>query len=701
MTLLSGRKAISIVLAVGQEMNSSISAIENVIEFGDLGTNFLTVVINSNGKATKAIENYVLTITNEFSQVNYVVAPLIKGNISAVNNEIFNEYSASRDILFIDEQISLYDGVVQELIDVLYADEKHGMVQPRSNSGLTSKIPINNDNYLVESSSEVIFDEINHLLPRWTVVPVASIKCVLIRRQLLLNYGPINENYSEDIAAINDFSWKINNLGYSTVNANHAFVSLNHFGERKCNPAATSIDVERLSALYPHHNQAISHFFELTVDPIDWFSDRLCNQGPKRVLVDLFHMALAYNGSTRNALSFLETLNSMRHSYPDVDFTISSSKEAIAFFDLGKYGMNTISNEKINSTFDLGISVAPIAEIEQILALNKYCLRWVSCHFDIIGLRVNTLLEFNFSRRQVVLDSLIWSNRVIAISNNSVSDLKSFFGDDSSKFLHHTSVIYEGVNEIPLPSTEKHLDFDEQAKNVIERNNFVLVIGNEFPHKHFAEVLATLASQNIGLEIIAFGNQISGRKVSGVTEIAGGHLSDEQVAYLYREAKCVVFPSTYEGFGLPTVEVTAIGNNIVLFDNDVNHEITQRFGIQENVHFFSILSELPNLVKKVSSIHKISPKQLRTLSAYNRELLETTLVELEKDVDPERLTRRVNEFRRVAAYTERLRLSVELCDQKQEKFKASIPGKIAIGINELSKIPRKIYHYLKAQSRQE
>lgn len=42
-----------------------------------------------------------------------------------------------------------------------------------------------------------------------------------------------------------------------------------------------------------------------------------------------------------------------------------------------------------------------------------------------------------------------------------------------------------------------------------------------------------------------------------------GHLSDAELVYLYRRARALLFPSTYEGFGLPTVEAMALGCPVI------------------------------------------------------------------------------------------------------------------------------------------
>jgi glycosyltransferase involved in cell wall biosynthesis len=62
-----------------------------------------------------------------------------------------------------------------------------------------------------------------------------------------------------------------------------------------------------------------------------------------------------------------------------------------------------------------------------------------------------------------------------------------------------------------------------------------------------------------------------------VEAFGSGALGNEFVDRLFRQAKCVVFPSLYEGFGLPLVQGLAYGKAVVARRSRVFHEVVSRF----------------------------------------------------------------------------------------------------------------------------
>ena len=98
--------------------------------------------------------------------------------------------------------------------------------------------------------------------------------------------------------------------------------------------------------------------------------------------------------------------------------------------------------------------------------------------------------------------------------------------------------------------------------------DYVLSVGTLEPRKNLARVVE--AAQRAGVELRVVGAEgWGGVKVDGWV----GRVSDEELAALYRGARCVVYPSLYEGFGLPVLEAMACGTPVVTSRGGATEEV--------------------------------------------------------------------------------------------------------------------------------
>ncbi len=102
-----------------------------------------------------------------------------------------------------------------------------------------------------------------------------------------------------------------------------------------------------------------------------------------------------------------------------------------------------------------------------------------------------------------------------------------------------------------------------------DREPFVLYPARPWPHKNHArliEAFTTLRQTRPRLRLILTGGGLERLDPlpEGVTRL--GSVSSERVASLYRRAACLVFPSLYEGFGLPPLEAMACGCPVAAAD---------------------------------------------------------------------------------------------------------------------------------------
>jgi glycosyltransferase involved in cell wall biosynthesis len=95
-----------------------------------------------------------------------------------------------------------------------------------------------------------------------------------------------------------------------------------------------------------------------------------------------------------------------------------------------------------------------------------------------------------------------------------------------------------------------------------EREPFVLYPARPWPHKNHGRLLEAFTElrrtrPRLRLVLTGGGLERLDPLPDGVTRL--GSVSSERVASLYRRAACLVFPSLYEGFGLPPLEAMACG----------------------------------------------------------------------------------------------------------------------------------------------
>lgn len=99
---------------------------------------------------------------------------------------------------------------------------------------------------------------------------------------------------------------------------------------------------------------------------------------------------------------------------------------------------------------------------------------------------------------------------------------------------------------------------------------YLLYVGNFRPHKNLKRLLAAFAEIDFpDLRLVATGKpsaamnaEIERLKIGGRVQFAG-ILSDEALSRVYRGALSLVFPSLFEGFGLPALEAMACGTPVI------------------------------------------------------------------------------------------------------------------------------------------
>jgi glycosyltransferase involved in cell wall biosynthesis len=164
------------------------------------------------------------------------------------------------------------------------------------------------------------------------------------------------------------------------------------------------------------------------------------------------------------------------------------------------------------------------------------------------------------------------SDCILTVSDASKRDILHLFNIPPEKIVVVYNAIDAHFSITPPP---------EAVARVRERyqldHRFVLYVGNIKPHKNLVRLIEAFSELRVGelddVKLLIIGDEIS--KLPALRLAVHrhklhkhvrflGYVPDDQLAVLYRLAAVFIFPSLYEGFGLPPLEAMASGTPVVV-----------------------------------------------------------------------------------------------------------------------------------------
>ena len=180
--------------------------------------------------------------------------------------------------------------------------------------------------------------------------------------------------------------------------------------------------------------------------------------------------------------------------------------------------------------------------------------------------------------RLVIASAVYRAKEILAVSRFTAGDLCRLWPAARGK----TTVTYEAVFPPVLSAEEAAEKLPEVKKKYAILKKYILYVGNAYPHKNLSRLIRAFAESRLKDEYLLvlvgrddfFYRRLRREEAAcGDTFLVLDTVSDEELEILYRGAEAFVFPSLYEGFGLPPLEAMSRGVPVASSDHPCMREI--------------------------------------------------------------------------------------------------------------------------------
>lgn len=217
-------------------------------------------------------------------------------------------------------------------------------------------------------------------------------------------------------------------------------------------------------------------------------------------------------------------------------------------------------------------------------------IRGVLNKFHFIGLNFHKIALKNAIKK---------TDLVITVSNSMKNELVKNFKD------LNPYVIYNGIGQLDKIINQEEIIKFKSDYNLNDEYKYILTVGHLEKRKNYFNLLCAfneIRKVKGEFKLIILGNDsgemenlknyvTKNNLINYVIFLKG--LSDIEVIKAYKISSLFVFPSYYEGFGIPLIEAMTYGTPYVTSDIDVFKEITENKGVYFDPN------DIEDIIKKI------------------------------------------------------------------------------------------------------
>jgi glycosyltransferase involved in cell wall biosynthesis len=308
--------------------------------------------------------------------------------------------------------------------------------------------------------------------------------------------------------------------------------------------------------------------------------------------------------------------------YDNIIFSLQKTGGASVYWmeltkRLKKFESVTFFESTNNNIFRNEIEIDTICETKLALLLFRYLpfLKKIdqksifhSSHYRISlsknAVNITTVHDFTYEYFRRGLPRIVhsWQKRnaiknsdgIICVSENTKKDLIKFM---PSINIEKIKVIYNGVNDVYRPLVNKKNILTGQFEGL--NRKYILFVGARDYYKNF-NIALEVVSKLDGFDLVVVGGGEFSKKEIATLEASIQSryfhflgLDNEKLNILYNNAELLIYPSAYEGFGIPILEAMRAGCPVVATKSSSIPEVSNGAALEvEKINVDSFLNKI-------------------------------------------------------------------------------------------------------------
>jgi glycosyltransferase involved in cell wall biosynthesis len=477
---------------------------------------------------------------------------------------------------------------VGTLLEALEADPMIGFASARltgHTAGSIARLDVAGDREIDELPRRVLAE-----VPETYLVADAPGRCLLVKPVIGADFRDLDLRFRSVAGALWHYMSRARRCGFRTVICNRAVVDAPCHA-RPCPPSTLTVknlpkadrvllrelsaDVEKTSVEFGTVNAAVRETRLARALPAAY------GMRPS-LLIDCRNIVTSMNGTTVAALGICRGLHQLRL---DWDVTLLSAKEASA-------------SHRLEASYP-GWEIATTLPPRQFTVALRLSQPW----------HIQEMVDLHLAaayNAYMFLDTISWD--AVYPAPRHLDGTWQFMADHADGLIfisrytrdrfHRRFRVRGGMRELV-----GYLSFDPadyvraDAGPSSRRDGFIFVVGNDYDHKDVSPTVELLAAAFPYESLVALGPARS--TTPRVKVLQSGMLSETEIHRLYANARLVVFPSFYEGFGFPVLTTLAYGGTVVARQSTLLDEIAARCVRRGRIVPFARRDELVQVVGQI------------------------------------------------------------------------------------------------------